>query len=451
MKVKALDLFLKQRRFDLIFKYIYIKNKDKNIPFFENLYAEHIRAFNGFHENTPSDGIPKESKADFINSFNRLYDSIKKNKFDKNLGIIPIGNNGEINDGAHRLTVAAALGLDVNIHEENETFLYDYKFFQNRGIDPYYADYAAMEYVKLNPNVYIVNLQSIISTTYDEQVEKILEKYGFIYYKKNVNITFNGLVNLKKLSYGSFWDRGDWIGNAENGFAGAVYHAKNSFGKNPLRVYVFVCEKLSNVLAAKSEIRALFNIGNFSVHINDTHEEAIALAQTYFNENSLNTINYRPYQYEDKKFDKMVEELRKNIQRYRSLNYEDFCGLATSVFGIRYSGDLDLFYIGPEHIDFYSEYLSDNSNEFKFYPFTPHEILYIPKNHLYYHGIKFVSPDILLKIKMARNKQDDKKTCGQIRSFMKHRHRFKFFQKIKNDKQRILIFCNLIKIKYIRK
>ena len=29
MKVNAFDLFLRQKRFDLIFKYIYLKNRDK--------------------------------------------------------------------------------------------------------------------------------------------------------------------------------------------------------------------------------------------------------------------------------------------------------------------------------------------------------------------------------------------------------------------------------------
>lgn len=31
MKINAFDLFLKQKRFDLIFKYLYLKNKSKDI------------------------------------------------------------------------------------------------------------------------------------------------------------------------------------------------------------------------------------------------------------------------------------------------------------------------------------------------------------------------------------------------------------------------------------
>ena len=114
----------------------------------------------------------------------------------------------------------------------------------------------------------------------DNEVVKILEKYGFVYYKKEINLTFDGYVNLKKLSYGSFWDRESWIGNVENKFAGAQAHAKQSMGNNPLRAFVFVCDDLQKVIKSKAEIRDLFNLGNYSVHINDTREEAIWLAET---------------------------------------------------------------------------------------------------------------------------------------------------------------------------
>jgi len=458
MKVNAFDLFLKQKRFDLIFKYIYLKNKDKNIKFFEDLYAEHIRAFNDFHEINPSDNIPKDTREDFIKSFNKLYDNMSKKGFDKKLGIIPIGDNGEISDGAHRLTCAAVLGLDVELHEDHRNDLYDYKFFQKQRINSDIADYGALEYVKLNPYAYIVNLQSITSTEYDSQVEKILEKYGFIYYKKNVDITFNGLVNLKKLSYGSFWDRESWIGTAENGFAGAAYHAKNSFGKNPLRVYVFVCEKLADVLMAKSEIRALFNIGNFSVHINDTREEAIALAQTYFNKNSLYMINNRPYKYEDIHFDYMVKEMR-DTTRNLDIDLNDVCGSGSTpldIFGLRQSDDLDFLYCGNKDFNIQTETLSNHDTELNYYPYPKQEIILNPNNHLYYQGVKFITLDVLYDMKQKRHEvPKDVKDCKMIKAFKRGKkyrsHNFKIFQKIKDGKKRTLVFFNIIKIHYTKK
>ena len=112
-----------------------------------------------------------------------------------------------------------------------------------------------------------------------------LNKYGFIYYKKDVYLNYNGYVNIKKLSYGSdMWGKESWIGTSKNKYSGAQKHAQKSFGngKNPLRAYVFVCDNLDNVLKAKAEIREIFKIGNESIHINDTRKEAIALAITSF-------------------------------------------------------------------------------------------------------------------------------------------------------------------------
>lgn len=458
MKVNAFDLFLRQKRFDLIFKYIYLKNKDKKTQFFENLYAEHIRAFNGFYEENPSDNVPKNSREDFIKSFDKLYENMSKKGFDKKLGIIPIGDNGEISDGAHRLTCAAFLGLDVELQEDHRNDLYDYKFFQNQNINPDAADYAALEYVKLNPNAYIVNLQSVTEPKFDADVESILEKYGFIYYKKNVDITFNGLVNLKKLSYGSFWERESWIGNAENGFAGAVYHANNSFGKNPLRVYVFVCEKLADVLAAKAEIRALFNIGNFCVHINDTREEAIALAQAYFNKNSLYMINKRPYQYEDQHFDDMVMELR-NTTRSKGIDIDDVCGGGSTpldVFGLRKSDDFDFLYCGNKDFNLQTDTLSNHDTELAYYPCPKQEIILNPEYHFYYQGVKIITLDVLSAMKQKRHEvPKDVNDCKMIKAFQRgkkyRKSDFKIFRKIRDGQKRTLVFFDLIKIRYTKK
>ncbi len=449
MKQNALHLFLKQRRFDLIFKYLYLKCPEND--FVKEAYLENIRAFNGFYEVEPSDGVAKNSAEKFLKSFNALYHSIKTDGFNKKMGVIPVGDNGEISDGAHRLAVCAYLDLDVETQSDGRNDLYDYKFFTRQKMDPAIMDFGALEYVKLNPNAYIVNLHSVTDPSKDDRVVQILEKYGFVYYKKDIKLTFDGYVNLKKLSYGSFWERESWIGTVEDKFAGAQMHARNSIGKNPLRAFVFVCDDLQKVIKAKAEIRNLFNLGNYSVHINDTREEAIWLAETYFNKNSLDMINNRPLDYEDTEFDKIVEKLNKLIFEYH-LQKEDFCCLATSIFGVRKSGDLDCFYLGNEKIDFFSDDISDNSDEFVFYPYKPTEILNDPAYHCYYHGLKFISLNNLRYIKQKRNKMGDLETCKMIECFRKKKKyktkTFKFFEKRKNGIKRKIILFGFIKINY---
>ena len=76
MVVNALELLLKQKRFDLIFKYVFLAQQNE---FAHNAYLENIRAFNNFYELNPSDGVPKNSADDFVQSFNNLIQNIKDN------------------------------------------------------------------------------------------------------------------------------------------------------------------------------------------------------------------------------------------------------------------------------------------------------------------------------------------------------------------------------------
>lgn len=453
MKQNALHLFLKQRRFDLIFKYLYLKYPEND--FVKKAYLENIRAFNGFYEVEPSDGVAKNSAEKFLKSFNALYHSIKTDGFNKKMGVIPVGDNGEISDGAHRLAVCAYLDLDIETQSDGRNDLYDYKFFTRQKMDPAIMDFGALEYVKLNPNAYIVNLHSVTDPSKDDQVVQILEKYGFVYYKKDITLTFDGYVNLKKLSYGSFWERESWIGTVEDKFAGAQMHARNSMGKNPLRAFVFVCDDLKKVIKAKAEIRDLFNLGNFSIHINDTREESVWLAETYFNKNSLDMINARPLDYEDPQFDGMIEELKETATQHK-VDLENICGAGSTpfdVYGLRKSSDLDFLYCGTQPFDIQTDTLSNHDSELKYYPYPKKEIIENPAHHFYYHGLKFITLGVLYAMKQKRNEvPKDVNDCKMIESFRKKKKykekRFKIFEKRKNGIKRKIILFGFIKINY---
>ncbi|MFI3241449.1 MAG: hypothetical protein R3Y43_02665 [Alphaproteobacteria bacterium] len=453
----AKEIFFKNKRFDLIFKYLYLKNKDKNISFFKDLYLEHIRAFNNFYEECPSDGISKNSPEDFLNSFDKIFNNIKENGFDEKTSHIPVDQNLELGDGAHRLTACAYLNKDVAIKKCKSDRYYDYVFFKNKKIEPFYADYAALEYVKLNPNAYIVNLHSVTDKKFDNQVIDILNKYGFVFYQKDVFLTLNGYVNLKKMSYGSdIWNKESWVGDVKNSFAGAKAHAKKSMGKNPLRAFVFVCDDLQKVIKVKAEIRAIYNIGNYSVHINDTREEAIMLAQTYFNENSLKIINSRPFDYEEKEFDSLVNELKNAIVE-ENLNVDDFCACGSTPFGvlgIRKIGDFDFFEHDESYLNFCNDKISKNDSQLKYYPYSKEEIIYNPKNYFYYKGLKFINLDVLYKMKEKRGEiPKDVNDCKLIKLFNKQKLKlggkegWKLFKKVKNGNKRkiyllgVKVFC----------
>ena len=445
MVVNALELLLKQKRFDLIFKYVFLAQQNE---FAHNAYLENITAFNNFYELNPSDGVPKNSADDFVQSFNNLIQNIKDNGFKADKGSIPIGKNGDITDGAHRLAASAYLGLDVETVDDTVyDELYDYRFFQQRQMNPDVMDFGALEYVKLNKNAYIVNIHSVTDSKKDAEVEAVLNKYGFIFYKKQVDLTQNGYVNIKKLSYGSFWDRESWIGNVDNKFAGARAHAKASMGKSPLRAFVFVCDDLEKVLLAKSEIRAIFDSGHYSVHINDYREEAIWLAEIYFNKNSLFMINNRPLAFEDGEFDTCIESL-KQLTKEHNIPLDNICASGSSplnVFGVRKSADLDFLCLS-DNFDIQTEELSNHEDQLKYYPYAKAEIITNPNNHFYYHGLKFISLDVLYQMKKNRaEKPKDINDCKRIRKIFTQSKRDKMLSQFKKHKNTYKMVRSIIK------
>ncbi len=417
MKQSALDIFLRQRRFDLIFKYLYAKYP---CAYHRNAYLEHIRAFNGFFELNPSDGRPKNSADDFLNSFDVLIRSLRAKGYDSSLDAIPLGSNGEIQDGAHRLAACAALDVSANIEPDKSGMLdgvYDYRYFRRKGMDESVMDYGALAYVRLNPNAYIVNLHSVTDPQYDAQVVSILNKYGVVFYQKDVHLTYTGLVNLKKISYGSFWDRSDWIGTPENHYFGAQDHAQASLGKHPTRVFVFLCDDLDRVVKAKEEIRAIYNIGNFSVHINDTHDEAVCLAETYFNANSLFCLNHRPFDLEDEVFDRNVDYLKNKAQQL-GVALDDVCAAGSTPlnqFLLRHSNDLDYLSL-DERMNIEDDIISPHDEQLKNYPYSKEELITNPAYYSFYHGVKVISLDVVYRFKRKRRERPkDLRDCRLIR------------------------------------
>ena len=409
MKQKAIDIFLHQRRFDLIFKYLYVKHP---CVYHRAAYLEHIRAFNGFYELNPSDGKPKNTADDFINSFDTLIDNLKTEYTDGT----EIGSNGEIQDGAHRLATCAALGIPANIEPDKSgvlDFVYDYHSFRRKGMDESMMDYGALEYVKLNPHAHIINLHSITNPKDDDRVEAILNKYGLIFYKKELHLTYNGLVNLKKLSYGSFWDHIFKI-NVIGNFRDKICYLALF---NTVRV-------VNNNFRDKIALCNVNNIGNFSVHINDLHDEAVWLAETYFNANSFFAINNRPFAKDDKVFDDNVEYLKSTAQKL-GVDLDDICGAGSTPLNVllmRHSDDLDYLSI-DERLNIENDIISPHDSQLCYYPYPKEEIITNPANYQYYHGLKLISLDVLYQMKHNRGeKPKDLNDCRMINQLLLRSH-----------------------------
>ena len=123
-------------RYDVFIKYYYVQAyiTKKNYELAKEIYLNHIKSFNNF---TEPDGRKNEPN-DFIQSFNNLIDTIKYTGINKT--IIPVTKNGEIIDGAHRLSIALYLNLKIQfaIYDLLDVD-YSKDFFVERGFNLKYA------------------------------------------------------------------------------------------------------------------------------------------------------------------------------------------------------------------------------------------------------------------------------------------------------------------------
>lgn len=134
-----------QYRYDVFIKYYYVQAyiTKNSFDFAKKVYLNHIKSFNNFME---PDGR-KNNPNDFIKNFNNLIDSVKKEGIDKT--IIPISKNGEIIDGAHRLSIAIYLNLKIHFAIFDLLDVnYGKDFFINRGFNQEYAKIIDKEIIK---------------------------------------------------------------------------------------------------------------------------------------------------------------------------------------------------------------------------------------------------------------------------------------------------------------
>ena len=165
-------------------------------------------------------------------------------------------------------------------------------------------------------------------------------------------------------------------------------------GKNEVTFVLVDAKNIDTVKEMKNKIRALFNVGNHSVHINDTHRETVRICKTVFNDNSIHFLNNRK------------NVLFSNYKRLMDDMTPDDNTVITgstilSLYGLRDCKDIDLIYYNNPPADSHNQYLETH------YKLTLDQIVNDPRYHLYYNGFKYVSLDVIKNMKKIRNEPKD--------------------------------------------
>tara|TARA_B100001057_G_scaffold499014_1_gene608021 strand:- start:1465 stop:2712 length:1248 start_codon:yes stop_codon:yes gene_type:complete len=406
-------------RFDLIAKYLYIKNYFSNnkLDFYIDLYKNHIITFNKGWEYPGN----KTNIDDFINSFDNLIESIKHKGFDNN-NLIEVDNNNNILNGAHRLMICYYLNIKPNIRKVNKSnynLNYNYDFFLNRNnywrrdnenyqnLPIIYSDTMALEYIKIKTNVRTMILYPIsYKLGKRDEIEKIINKYGVLYYKKRVNLNKNGVCNLiKELYRGEKWIGGMFPNNNCGGKFGVCY------SKDPTELYVIDFYNDSKVIQFKKECRDLFNLGKHSLHISDDNIDTFRIGSSLLNENSIYFLNNGTNNLSNNTKELLVKYFNKIGN-----NNEDYCltsSLIMELFNLRNAKDIDYLHISDYELSLNNIGLHSGIWE-KYYHISKKIIIYNPKYHFYFNGYKFTTLNIIKKMKENRGEEKDLKDIKLI-------------------------------------
>lgn len=269
---------LRADRFDLFAKLFYIDNRINNPELARKIYQEHIIAFNPDGKEPGRDD--KHGVNDFIASFDRLINDLSTRGFDDSKSLVPVGTEGFILDGSHRVAVLAYYNEPVTIlrfNGVNPIIRFDYEYFKKRGLSWSVCDCIAEEMVRWLNNIRVACIWPRVSQEKDRQtIIDSLSARHTIGYRKDLRVSLTSLSKFIARCYA----HQSWVGDSQNNFAGAADKALQCFGKGGKISFVFFeMEDSDNLVATKDGIRSMFPYEKHSIHITDNQEETLRVAK----------------------------------------------------------------------------------------------------------------------------------------------------------------------------
>jgi len=389
---------LTHKRFDVVVKYLYASHQKSE--FYKDMYREHLHRWNNFTEKEPF----KRGFKDFDIAFQNII-----NNFDKTPPI-PVNPEGHIPNGAHRLATALYYQKPIKIRDAVEEELHpivaDYKRFYEKEYPRHMLERTAIEYAKLKSNTHVVCLFPIAHTKYWEVMDIICKYVNIFYASTEVFTDVGKLAFMKEIYFVEGWANE----------AGIQRKCNQCFrGEDRATFLLIDADNLETVKKMKAEIRALFNVGNHSVHISDFHEDAIRISKTIFNKNSIHFLNHRK-NVSFPNYTKLMADMKPDDSKVIS-------GSAVlSLYGLRDCRDIDLIYdsVKPPK-DSHNQYIVDfgGRGASTYYGnLTLDDIVHNPLYHFHYQGFKYVSLEETKRMKKRRDESKDARDLKLIRQVL---------------------------------
>ncbi len=412
-------------RYDLLAKYIYARLHELGActTWGCEVYDAHIRVWNNYYEAYPR----KNGIQAFYDSFHETISSIKKNGFDYTRSRVPVkAGTKMILNGAHRIGAALVYHPDTPLlcpvinGMHGAPFRPTADYFKNKqnivkgGLATKYLDAMTLSYVHLKTNTFTVCLFPG-ACTHDNKVESILKEYATIVYTKDLTLKHHGARNFIDMLY----DGESWTQNPtflERKVDACFDKSKSEW---PLRVYIIETDDAQCLVECKQKIRDLFDRGKSAVHINDTHEETLRIAQSVLNAHSVHFLNSaQPKALHH--FDHYFAQYKKWLTA-ADVDQDCFCVDSSAVlaaYGLRDCKDLDFLHYGYDKQLPHIAGVDSHNSYAHHYPIHKDEIIFHPDYHFYYKGVKFASLDMVRLMKLTRNELEDQRDVQLIKNVM---------------------------------
>ena len=412
---------INSKRIDIIVKLKYIENVEKhlNCKYYNELYKKHIEAFSEgtFVEYGSED---KDDINKYIKTFDELIESIKKDGFDENKSLVPVGSDNIILDGAHRTSIAIYYNKPIKIIVlEGKSVEFGIEFFKERLLNIQYIEYILTEYCKLKKDVFVFCVWP--RTEQKEEIEKQIRENVNVLYTKDLDLTYNGYRNFMIQIYGKY----DWVVNVQDKFKVLYIQIDGCYKKNrKAKIYVVEGMNSEQIKELKAQVRDKPNGGKLIAHSSDCKEETIEMAELLLNKNTLDFLNIaNPDKFEG--LYKAIQIYKEQIKKF-NLNKDEFVIDADSVlavYGLKEQKKLTFLTYNKEYKNIENEYISCNNKNSHLYNENIQEIINNPKFYFYFWNVKFVSLELVRRYKKNNG---DKEYMKQIDQILSNKKDFKY-------------------------
>ncbi len=347
---------------------------------------------------------PEQSYQSYKKAFDSYLVGVYTDGFEEKYPLIPVKQNNILMGDARRL--ATALLYNQRVCVVNLDQKPDKLFDQIPRLAPEVADAVMLEYCRLCPNMLILVVFPV-ATGKDNEICSIIQDYGRIIYQKEIDFTKIGQYNLISMLYFNM----HWISPAGDITYGVCHHVDHRFfAEGPVKFFFLKIKDISKSLELKMKIRGLFDLKNFSVHINDTHDETVWTAEQILNPNSVYFLNHaQPWL--SLKFLRSFEAYTKSIIQ-QGLENEHVLLLGDSVlavYGLRDSNHVDGLGWATENSFFDPSTQKTLTVEHNPNDVQVKDLFFDPHNFFYFRGQKFLDVRLLERSPISNKRVSDRK------------------------------------------